>query len=222
MQLLEVTEVQLQWDDLNNLTYHPRQQESRSGGEHVSDVLKVLREFAISKNMYTEEDKEDDMPLRILLGLAFEESAARLYPTMHWQPGEIEYAGLAGSPDGISPGDTAVYPDGICVDEFKYTGKSLRIKGRKPQPNGQIRQEDLKDIRSEFLWIHQGMTYINLLRRSGGDAFKKLNLCRFHICWKYGAYQYPMREVYIRYLVRFDEKELNGSWAMVQAFRSER
>ena len=227
MKLLEVVEINLQWSDLDSLTYHPRQETKRSGGEHVSDVLKVLREYSIAKNMYTQEDREDDMPLRILLGLAFEEAAARLYPHMTWQPGEVTHDRLAGSPDGLSilngiPGmseqidleEVAL----VCVDEFKYTGKSQRIKGRKPQPNGKLRPEDLKDIRQEWLWIQQGMAYINLLRRSR-KTFESIDLCRFHICWKFADYVFPMTEKYYRYLVQFEEAELRGNYAMMQAFR---
>jgi hypothetical protein len=216
MKLLEVVEINLQWSDLDSLTYHSRQETKRSGGEHVSDVLKVLREYSIAKNMYTQEDREDDMPLRILLGLAFEESAARLYPLMNWQPGEAMSDDLIGSPDGLSVVEDF---NGICVDEFKYTGKSQRIKGRKPQPNGKLRAEDLKDIRQEWLWIQQGMAYINLLRRSEG--WEDLCMCRFHICWKMGDYTFPTTERYYRYLVQFEEAELRGNWAMMQAFRKE-
>lgn len=234
MKLLAATEIQLQWSDLNHLTYHPQPQTTRSGGAHVSDVLKVLREYSISHNRYTEDDKEDEMPLRILLGLAFEEAAARLYPTMHWQPGEVAWDGLAGSPDGI---DTVEYPHAIpwsntspfplpdgywvggalCVDEFKYTGKSQRIKGRKPvEGSKELKLEDLKDIRTEWLWMQQGQAYINLLRRMLPDAFGSLSLCRFHVCWKFGAYQWPMRETYMRYLVQFSEEELRGNWALMK------
>lgn len=230
MKLLEVVEINLQWADLDSLTYHPRQQTARSGGEHVSDVLKVLRDYSIAKNMYTQEDRADDMPLRIMLGLAFEENAARLFPHMTWQPGEVAVDGLAGSPDGISllngiPGQSEqIGLDQVglvCVDEFKYTGKSQRIKGRKPMPNGKVRAEDLKDIRQEWLWIQQGMAYVNLLRRcrSYSPDFANLNKCRYHICWKYGDYSYPLTERYYRYLVQFEEAELRGNYAMMQAFR---
>ena len=234
MTVLDITEVRLEWSDLNHLTYHPRPEMIRSGSEeqHVSHVLKSI---AQQQKRWTKEDELDDMPLRILLGLAFEEAAARLYRKMIWQPGEIEFDGLIGSPDGISlvehlyytttPWSTEKPPKDSwiggrpCVDEFKYSGKSQRIKGCKPRPDGNLRSEDLKDIRTEWLWMQQCQTYINLLRRRFPKEYKNLNLGRFHICWKYGAYVFPMLEVYYRYLVQFTEEELAGNWAMMQAFK---
>jgi hypothetical protein len=227
MTVLDITEVRLEWSDLNRLTYHPRPEMIRSGSEeqHVSHVLKSI---AQQQKRWTKEDELDDMPLRILLGLAFEEAAARLYKHMIWQPGEIEFDGLIGSPDGISilngiptrSEQVALSQVAlVCVDEFKYSGKSQRIKGRKPQPDGNLRSEDLKDIRTEWLWMQQCQTYINLLRRRFPKEYKNLNLGRFHICWKYGAYVFPMLEVYYRYLVQFTEEELAGNWAMMQAFK---
>lgn len=165
--------------------------------------------------MYTEEDRKDDMPLRVLLGLAFEESAARLYPKMHWQPGQIEWDGVIGSPDGISPIPFSD-PQTHYIDEFKYTGKSQRVKGAKTQANGTVADKDLKDIRGEWLWMQQGMSYLNLLRLAN-VKYRKIRLARFHICWKYGPYApFPYEERYMRYLVEFSDAELRGNWAMLQ------
>lgn len=221
MRVLETVEIQPEWSDLDNLTYHARPEPVRSPGVHVSDVL---RHVAIQGRMYTEEDRADEMPLRILLGLAFEEMAARLYEDMWWQPGEMSWDGIAGSPDGITQ---IVYeaeemiglPDrrghyaAWCVDEFKYTGKSQRVKGGKA--------DELKDIRTEWMWMQQGMSYVNLLRRAYGKRYARLNKCRFHICWKYGAYVRPMQEVYMRYLVEFLEPELLGNWALLMTSKNE-
>jgi hypothetical protein len=207
MRVLEIVEVQLQWPDLENLTYHERPKMTRNPGVHVSDVL---RHVAIKHKTYTEEDRDDDMPLRVLLGLAFEESAARLYAGMIWQPGQIEVDGVTGSPDGLSVLDV----DGVggmgAVDEFKYTGKSQRVKGGGA--------DELKDIRTEWSWMQQGMSYLNLLRRSK-KVFAGMRLCRFHICWKYGNYVRPYAEKYMRYLVEFEEAELRGNWAMLQTYK---
>jgi len=229
VRLLEVTEVQLDWADLDNLTYHERPSLIRSPGCHASDVLKFIAE---ERNLYDNEDRRDGMPLRILLGLGFEEAAARLYPDMWWQPGEMEHDGVIGSPDGIShigglyQGEDS---DGVwqfnlvdapCVDEFKYSGKSMRIKGAKTQADGTVAPKDIKDIRTEWMWVQQVQTYINLIRRQI-PGHEKLNLGRLHICWKYGAYTRPFEEKYMRYLVQFDEKELRGNWAMVQMYKKQ-
>lgn len=235
MKVIEIVEVKPEWSDLNNLTYHPRPATlARAPGIHVSGILK---ELALQQNLFTNEDRDDEMPLRILLGLGFEEAAARLYPTMMWQPGELVFNGIAGNPDGLDTvpstwvipfANTKAYhqyiqdwPTALCVDEFKYTGKSQRVKGTKPQPDGTFRPEDLKDIRTEWMWMQQGMSYINLYRKTNNTFahIQKLNLCRFHICWKFGTYTYPQSEVYMRYLVEFTEAELNGNWAMLMAFK---
>jgi hypothetical protein len=202
VRVLEVVEVQTQWSDLANLTYHERHEMTRNPGVHVSDVLRYV---AIKHKTYTEEDRDDDMPLRVLLGLAFEEAAARLYAGMIWQPGQVEVDGVTGSPDGLS-----VLDEGGAVDEFKYTGKSQRVKGGNA--------DELKDIRTEWMWMQQGMSYCNLLRRSK-KVFAGMKLCRFHICWKYGNYCFPLTETYVRYLIEFTEPELAGNWAMLQAYK---
>ena len=211
MKVLDIAEVSFNWDDLNNLTYHPRPEARRSGGLHVSDVLKYI---ALKLNMFKDADREDGMPLRILLGLGFEEQAARLYRGMKWQPGELELDRVYMSPDGLSflPGL------GYCVEEFKYTGKSMRVKGG--------RADELKDIRSEWMWMQQGMAYINGYRRRVNRASAandtEMNLARFHICWKFGVYgEYPQTERYRRYLVKFTDAELKGNWDMILKHKDE-
>lgn len=218
MKVLEAVEVKLEWHDLENLTFHRRRDtQVRVAGVHVGQVL---RHIAIASKMYSEEDREDEMPLRMFLGLAFEEMAARLYKDMIWQPGEFEADGVSGNPDGV----TLIEVEGsgaVCVDEFKYTGKSQRIKGAKPKPDGSFLSKDLKDIRTEWLWMQQVMAYINLLRRSDDDEYADMCLGRFHICWKFGTYTFPMQEKYVRYLVRFDEDDLAMNWDMVQGHKGE-
>lgn len=214
MILVEAVDVQLEWSDLQRLTYHVGAREVRSTGLHVSDVL---RHLAVQGNRYTDEDHEDDMPLRVLLGLAFEEAAARLYEGMNWQPGQLECDGVVGSPDGLtwlgSIGKFELGNPDFVIEEFKYTGKSQRVKGGGPG--------DLKDIRTEWTWMQQGMSYINLYRRVYKNLYRGINRCRFHICWKYGNYVKPFTEKYVRYLVEFSEAELAGNWAMLQAFKNE-
>lgn len=224
MRVLEVVNIQLQWSDLDNLTIHPRPdlQARDKSLPHLSDIL---RKCALALNMYTDEDRDDDMPLMVLLGMGFEESAARLYKDMHWQPSPVRAGGVIGSMDALSPvsvpANTGLnFRSNItcaCVDEFKYTGKSQRVKGAKTQLDGTVRDRDLKDIRGEWIWVHQGMGYINLLRRAEPELYGDLDLARFHICWKYGPYTYPMKERYVRYLVQFSQEDLDGNWSLIQA-----
>jgi len=199
MRVLSQVEVKLEWSDLDAMVFHERGNGARSEGVHVSGILKHI---ALKMNMFKEEDKADEFPLRMLLGMGFEEQAARLYEDVWWQPGEYalfedEDVPVYGWPDGIEEDG-----DEWIVHEFKYTGKSM--KGR-------------EDIRGEWLWMQQGMSYIGALRERGLNSNKAM----FHICWKYSDYKYPLTERYLRYLVGVEEKELMGNLMMLRAHRGE-
>src|SRR5262245_14601126 len=208
MRVLSQVEVRLEWSDLNEMVFHERGNGARSEGVHVSGILKHI---ALKMNMFKEEDRADEFPLRMLLGMGFEEQAARLYENVWWQPGEYavfeseeEGVPVYGWPDGLEENVDIDWKYGFewFVHEFKYTGKSMR--GR-------------EDIRGEWLWMQQVMAYINMLRARGLKSNKGV----FHICWKYGDYKYPLMEKYVRYLVEFEEKELEGNLKMLRAHRSE-
>ena len=210
MKLLSQVEVKLEWSDLNEMVFHERGNGARSEGVHVSGILKHI---ALKMNMFKEEDKQDEFPLRMLLGMGFEEQAARLYESVWWQPGEYalfegeEGGAVYGWPDGLEAVEQEERYERLpstdwIVHEFKYTGKSM--KGG-------------EDIRGEWLWMQQVMAYVNMLRARGLYSNKGM----FHICWKYGDYNYPLTERYVRYLVEFEEKELDGNLKMLRAHRSE-
>ena len=199
MKILSQVEVKLEWSDLNAMVFHERTNGARSSGVHMSGIL---RHIALRMNMFKEEDRQDEFPLRMLLKMGFEEQAARLYENVWWQPGEYalfenEDIPVYGWPDGLEEDG-----DEWILHEFKYTGKSMR--GR-------------EDIRGEWLWMQQVMAYVNMLRARG----LKSNKGMFHICWKYGDYKYPLTERYVRYLVEFEEKELEGNLKMLRAHRAE-
>jgi len=210
MKVLSQVEVKLEWSDLDAMVFHERTNGARSEGVHVSGILKHI---ALKMNMFKEEDRQDEFPLRMLLGMGFEEQAARLYENVWWQPGEYalfegeEGGAVYGWPDGLEAIEEEEREERLpstdwIVHEFKYTGKSMR--GR-------------EDIRGEWLWMQQVMAYVNMLRARG----LKSNKGMFHICWKYGDYKYPLTERYVRYLVEFEEKELEGNLKMLRAHRSE-
>lgn len=200
MELLEQTEIQLEWPDANKLCVHPYPTHKRSLGIHLSDIL---RKIAVSTGQLRDEDREDEMPIRVFLGMCWEQMAARLYSDMVWQPGEVKRDGIAGSPDGFTTQHCTMNPfstEEWIIDEFKYTAKSLRVKGGGP--------DDLKDIRGEWLWMHQGMGYCNMHP-------DRPNKVRYHVCWAMGNYTFPIKERYVRYLVQFSKNELEGNWKMV-------
>jgi hypothetical protein len=223
MEILEQTEIKLEWDDIQSLTIHPEPVYSRSKGLHLSDIL---RRIAQDTKQYTLDDEQDEMPLRVFLGLAWEQWCVRLYPEIHWQPGELCRDKVYGTPDGLSlmaeiPKSYSndqivkVLQDGKVtgvapgrVEEFKFTHKSCREKGGPP--------DSQRDIRGDWMWIHQMMGYINMYRANG---YEGMNLARLHVCYANGNYTYPLTERYIRYLIRFSEREILGNWKMVKKYK---
>jgi hypothetical protein len=217
VKLIERAEVSLEWLDASNLYDHPYQKHKRSTDrEHVSEII---RRIAIQSNLLTDSDRDDDMPTCVLLGMGWEMACAKLYPTMEWQPGEVERDGIAGSPDGESILDDSVWALGsacikladageLMIDEFKYTKKSCRKPGGGP--------DDYKDLADDWLWATQVKAYC---------AMHELQprLVRFHVLWARGNYDYKgggVKERYIRYLYRLDDQEVERNWQMILKHRS--
>ena len=141
MRVLSTTEVKLTWGDLQSRVNHPEpRMQDRTSGYHVGKILKYI---AVSSGQLTlqEIQDEEEMPLKKMLGMAFERWVAGLYPDMIWQPGEYEDSGIIGSPDGLS---IAVLSG--AVEEFKFTYYSLR-----------------REVESQWLWLRQIMAYCKLM-----------------------------------------------------------
>lgn len=200
-EVIEQTELSLEWSDMRNMTYHQRVVRPRSKGVHVSGIIKVIAE---KRKLYKPGDELDEMPTVVLLGQAFEEQAARLYADMEWQPGEVKRDGVVGSPDGkhyrfSMPMGTFGYD---VLDEFKLTYKSSRYR---------------QDIRAEQAWMIQVMSYLWM-----DESVYRVNgmfHVRMHVMWCCADYVMPFRPVYIRYLLRFTEQELITNWAMMMKFK---
>src|SRR5262249_296650 len=141
----------------------------------------ILRDIAVESGKFTEEDRGDIMPLRMLVGMGSEAILAQLYPDMDWQPEVMAHEGIEGHCDGLSVLELA-HPDlpqpFYSDDEFKYTAKSLREKGKKA--------DQYKDIRTEWMWMRQGMGYCKLWSVKLGVPVRH---CRYHIMWAMGAYE---------------------------------
>ena len=204
--LLDITEVRLDWNDLNNRVEHVRPAVKRSRGVHVSGVLKyVAEELKILKPRA--EDEIDEMPMVAAAGFAMEGLLAGLYADMHWQPGELRYKGIIGSPDGIN---TIEFYKRILkiIEEFKLTYKSLRTRGGDA-------------ILNEWLWMEQIKTYLNLLNFVLGlTGAAALTVARLHVWFACGDYQYPLKPRYMRYLIEFSAGELANNWAMMMRFKN--
>lgn len=185
MRLLEAAEIRLDWSDIHNRVSHPKPSMSRSGGLHLSGVIRYIAQA--SGILGTSDESEDEMPLRMALGMAWEEWAAGLWPDLSWQPGEIEMDGIIGSPDAVR-----LDGDRLEVQEFKLTWKSEERWGR-------------DFARRNWMWITQGMGYCYIL---------KTNYCRYHVLWVNGDYRPPSPK-YMTYLVQFDDQELRRRWDMI-------
>ena len=196
--LLDITEVKLDWSDLNSRVEHTRPAVKRSRGVHVSGVLKyVAEELKILKPR--EEDEIDEMPMVVAAGFAMEGLLAGLYADMHWQPGEVKRSGIVGSLDGqnrlIIAGKTR-----LVIEEFKLTYKSLRTRGGDA-------------ILNEWLWMEQCKAYCNM------HVYRPVH-ARLHVWFACGDYVYPLKPRYMRYLIEFSDGELSNNWAMMMRFKN--
>ncbi len=208
MQILETVNVEFEFKDLLGRVSHPEPVPTpRSSGYHVSGILRAvalksgilvpLAKADSAQQVVTgvgstskagELDVDDDeMPLRMALGMASEHWIVGMYPDMVWQPGEQQDDNIYGSIDGLSVGPAST--DMNRVEEFKLTWKSCR-----------------RPFNSNWLWLRQGMAYCHLW---------DTDLCRFHIIYVNGNYR-PPAPIYIRYLVRFSPAEIKGCWGLLK------
>lgn len=190
VRVIERTEVRFEWKDLENLTFHPEPKRKRSSGVHVSQVIKHI---AIKLGKLTEPDKDDEMPLIVLLGMAWEHYAARLYPNLKWQSGELKKEGLIGSPDGES-----IIDGQLLIEEWKLTFKSSRTRH--------------DNITNEWMWMSQAQSYCHM---------KNTKLARLHVCWIANDYSRPLVPRYFRYLIQFTERDLTSNWSLLQRYKSQ-
>ncbi len=209
MKVLEQVEVKLDWLDANTLHEHPYPQHKRGTDKpHVTDILSYI---AVESNKLSDVDREDEMPVAVLLGMGWEMVCVRLYSGIWWQPPEVERDGIVGSLDGLScagaedcgGGDPFRVEGESVVEEFKYTKKSMRKPGGKP--------DEPKDIRDEWMWIQQVLAYCAMSEYSP-------RLVRFHVCWARGNYDYAgggNKERYVRYLLRVEERDVESTWRMI-------
>lgn len=202
MKVLDITQVSLDRLDFSTMTQHPWQEYEMVDG--YVGVSTIIRKLAIACGQLTiQERDEDEMPLRMLVGMGWEAMAAQLYPGMRWQPPALKVKGvsLIGHPDGYS----VDVEWGELVEEFKYTALSIRRKGGKP--------DEYKNILDKWMWMSQLMTYIKmrqLVKKSKGVRG------RLHICYAMGNYtKFTLDEVYMRYVVEYTQDELDKNWNMI-------
>lgn len=198
MKILEETEVRLERADLLSRSPISRPitkkgrlyQAARTPGIHLSGILHYI---AIESGMrkVIEQMDEDELPLRMAMGLAWEEFAASLYPAMLWQPGEVSYEDVLMTCDGHSFDANDVF----SLEEFKLTWKK--------------RKDGAAFCREEWYWLQQARGYC---WGYGADTV------RFHVCYVMGDYR-GAGPVYMRYVIQFTENEINTSAKMLVANR---
>lgn len=193
--LLSQTEIKLEWSDIHTRKVRVKAKHShaRSSGTHVSGVIKYVLQ---TSGLLTVEDEADEFPLRMAIGMAWEEWAVGLWPKMAWQPGEVNLDGVFGSPDGITHDPRGKID---TLEEFKATWKSARVGGK------------YSDILKQKVWLWQLMAYAKIL-----DLLR----ARIHILWINGDYQRdfgtgPPAPRYAVYELQFMQEELDRFWTNV-------
>lgn len=183
--LISESEIRIEWPDILGRVKHvrPKTADKRSSGVHLSGVNK----YVLTKLGYlTPDDLTDEMPLRMAVGMAWEDWAVGLWPEMVWQPGEWERDKVFGTPDGYSADSPPV------VEEFKATWKSKFTYGLK---------ENLLGEKGK-LWMWQLL---------GNCYAMNCNRARLHILWVNGTYRPPCPEYWV-YEFEFTEKEKKQYW----------
>lgn len=186
--VLEETEVKLERADLEKRVPIKRTALVRSPGIHLSGVLRYIAET--SGILRPVDDLDEELPLRMVLGLAWEEFAVSLYPAIFYQPGEAHRDGVAMTCDGID----FAQADGRRLEEFKATWKRVRSG---------------EQLLRDWLWMHQGRGYC---KGYGVDRV------RWHVYYVNGDYR-GSGPIYMRYLVEFTAEEIDQTWYMVLANR---
>lgn len=217
MKLIEAAEVNVQFGDVGfthlrviykHISRYIVRHKERSGGVHVSDILKYcwFGSLPVGSKERSEKEREaaeelgDDriMPLRMFLGMAAELGIVGLYPEMVWQPGELKKDGVSGSPDGrrsVKANDATV----PVISEVKCTWKSCKDR----------------DILKETLWLWQIKSYL----KQAQDCWQmpELRHGEMHVLYVNGIYDYFKGGAprYIRYLIEFSQSEIDRHWLNV-------
>lgn len=202
-QLISKTEIAVEWADLNSWEQRlqPKSAHVRSPGVHISGIIRAIMQ---KLGKLKPEDEEDEMPLRMAVGMAWENWVMGLEPVrrdwkIEWQPGEWECDGIFGTPDGVGQvkrygvelkgvgGIKKVERTYQCLEEFKATWKSEHTR---------------KDIVAETMWMWQMAASCYVLG---------LEYARLHVLWVNGDYRPPSPKYFV-YLLKYEEGDLERFW----------
>lgn len=196
MKLLDISEIRIERIDFTTMKQHPWREYELI--PNTIGVTTLLREVAVASGKWSENEQDDIMPIRVLIGMGWEAICAQLYvgEDFEWQLGVFERDGISGHPDGIN-----IVDGEVTLEEWKYTRRSLRVPGGK---EGQHR-----DILAEWMWMNQVKAYCALHPALPLRA-------RFHVCWEHGDYSGDRNERYFRYLIGFEPDEIDRTWEMLK------
>jgi hypothetical protein len=181
--LIEERQIHIEFADLDCMV--PKQRifnGPRSSGIHLSGVVKVV---LLAAGLLTPDDLADEIPIRMCVGMAWEQFVVQLWPDFIWQPGECRLDGIVGSPDGMT---------GDVLEEIKATWIGRMEKGSRPPVP--------RKIIGERRWMMQLAGYCKMLN---------LTRARLHVLWVNGDYHNSGPE-YFTYLIEFTQAELDRMW----------
>ena len=188
--ILEETEVKLELADLARRRWLPRTHQPRTPGLHLSGVLKYIAQTS-GLTDYVEQSLKESMPLAMACGFMWEEFVASLYVDWVWQPGEATDPVIMTS-DGLNSSYEIVGSTiPYAIEEAKWT--SATWKGA-------------SGILDDWLKLHQARGYC---------AGYGTSVVRWHFL----CVRQPWDPRYYRATMRFDEKEIEKTRAMIVANR---
>lgn len=202
--LLSESVINFEFADLDTRIHlvRPSPRPPRRPGVHQSGILAPLAR----KLGYLGKDEklEEEMPWRMALGVMWEEFAfSSILKESVWQPGELTEDEISVNADGVGQFDTygeyvsgegSLYKSETCLDETKHTEKKVC--------DGDTFLHD----KSYWMWQHQVRGYCHCYGPRIGR-------------WTVMFYRGDRRgsgPVCKQFVVRFSDKEVAQTWAMLK------
>jgi hypothetical protein len=168
----------------------------RSSGVHISGVI---RHLGMKHGIVKPDDPANPQPelvkqMYFAVGFAWEYYCASRIPNLIHQPGQVTLDGIAMSPDGITPTDTA-----LDLHEFKATWTS-----------------SAKPIQERYMWLWQCMSYL-----AGLSAHYNCQCTRafIHPLYLNGDYRANRHPIYEPVLLEFEWAEIMKNWELMLAYK---
>ncbi len=204
----------MQVDVIETELLYPAGKVARTPGIHVSGVLKLIaQENGVLKRERAEEfglidlteqegageewweSLEEDIKLKICMGLAWEEWYLEQLEDVLKHPGEMVLDGIYLTHDGESL-DMVVSSNllVLCIHEIKLTYKSLNTIG---------------NLSTQWLWLAQTKAYC----KARGTRIAYLHVLA--VCGDYSWPQRPMRKVF---RIIYTQAEIDENWDVITGY----